>query len=877
MIELLSPVGDFDCLKSAVQNGADAVYFGANSFSARAFASNFDDNTLEQAINYAKIRGVKTNLTLNTLIKNNEMESAINLAKKAYEYGIDAIIVQDLGLAKYLIKNLPGLTVHASTQMSVHNLDGVIALQNMGFSRVVLSRELSLEEIEYICKNSNIEIEVFVHGALCISYSGQCLFSSMVGGRSGNRGKCAQPCRLPYELLENDKTIDKGYLLSPRDLCGLEFLPQLINAGVTSLKIEGRMKTPEYVATVTRIYRKYIDIIEKNTPLKTNQNNSTLKEKNTTLELDKKNISLKEQNTPFKIDEKDKQDLLQVFNRGGFSNGHLNSSPNKNLVYPQKSNNMGIFLGTISNFNSNNGHISFTTNSTLHIGDKICIENKKHETNTYTISELMSQNKNIKEAHSGDYIKIGRMKGEIFVGNKIYKISDNLLTSSALDTIKHEFRKINLSCEMNVKLNSPISLKIYNDNICAEVVSNIYPEIAQNSPITKERLISQLCKTNNTPYNLKNIKIDLEDNLYVPSISGINELRRQCLTKFEEELILSFKRTSKENNFYKNSNECTVSNKLLNSSDNKFSKSYDDFKNPYHNKKISLLLNILKNDYNYSLLNGVDRIYIPFKYFTKKDFAVTIKKICENFNVYIYLPTIIRNSYNNLIVKNLDKILHTNKISGFVLSNIGNFELLKKYINLGNTKNSNNYDISEKTKNYELIGNYTFNVFNNLTFNELPLNTITISPELNKNDITNFINNINFNTIDNLNIQTASKNTELIVYGNTPLMTTNYCLLGKTNKCYSTCEHKCNNINKYYLKDRLGFLFRIIPDNTQTITTIYNSKITSIEHTDIPIDSIRIDILDENIDEINSIIKTISSGKKLEGNIYTNGNFNKEI
>ena len=180
MIELLSPVGDFDCLKSAVQNGADAVYFGANSFSARAFASNFDDNTLEQAINYAKIRGVKTNLTINTLIKNNEMESAINLAKKAYEYGIDAIIVQDLGLAKYLIKNFPDLAVHASTQMSVHNLDGVIALQNMGFSRVVLSRELSLEEIEYICKNSKIEIEVFVHGALCISYSGQCLFSSMV-------------------------------------------------------------------------------------------------------------------------------------------------------------------------------------------------------------------------------------------------------------------------------------------------------------------------------------------------------------------------------------------------------------------------------------------------------------------------------------------------------------------------------------------------------------------------------------------------------------------------------------------------------------------------------------------------------------------------
>ena len=473
MIELLSPVGDFDCLKAAVQNGADAVYFGANSFSARAFASNFDDNTLEQAINYAKVRGVKTNLTLNTLIKNDEMYNAMALAKKAYEFGIDAIIVQDLGLAKYLTKNFPGLPVHASTQMSVHNLDGVIALQKMGFSRVVLSRELSLKEIEYICKNSDVEIEVFVHGALCISYSGQCLFSSMVGGRSGNRGKCAQPCRLPYDLLENDKIIDKGYLLSPRDLCGLEFLPQLIKSGVNCLKIEGRMKTPEYVATVTRIYRKYIDLAEKN-------------------------IS-------FEIDEIDKQDLLQVFNRGGFSNGHLDSNSNQKLIYPQKSNNMGIFLGTISNFNSNQGHISFTTESKLHVGDKICVENKKHETSLYTISELMLNNKNIKEANLGDKIKIGRMKGNISVGDKIYKLSDKFLTSSAIDTIDKELRKINLSCEMTVKLNSPISLKVYDENISVEIISDIIPEIALKSPITKERLISQLCKTNNTPYNFQNI------------------------------------------------------------------------------------------------------------------------------------------------------------------------------------------------------------------------------------------------------------------------------------------------------------------------------------------------------------------------------------
>lgn len=787
-MELLSPVGDFDCLKAAVQNGADAVYFGANIFSARAFASNFDDDTLAKAIDYAKIRGVKTNLTLNTLIKNDEMHNAIALAKKAYEYGIDAIIVQDLGLARYMIKNFPGLAVHASTQMSVHNLEGVLTLQNMGFSRVVLSRELSIQEIEHICKNSNVEIEAFVHGALCISYSGQCLFSSMVGGRSGNRGKCAQPCRLPYELLESDITIDKGYLLSPRDLCGLEYLPQLVNAGVTCLKIEGRMKTPEYVATVTRIYRKYLDLaMSKN---------------------------------DFKIDEKDKKDLLQVFNRGGFSNGHLSSTENRKLIYPQKSNNMGIYLGTISNFNKNHGHISFTTNEILHVGDKICVENKKHETNLYTISELMKNDKNITEAHIGDKIKIGRMKGDIFIGDKLFKISDKELTTSALETIEKESRKRNLSCEMKVILNSPISLKIFDDNISVKIDSNIIPEPAQKSPMTKERLISQICKTNNTPYNFENINIELGENIYVPSIGGINELRRQALAQYEEKLISSFRRLSNANYIENNPNSS------------------------HKETKISLLLNTLNLSYDYLELKNVSKIYLPFKYFINKDFSHLLLDVCKKFDTYIYMPTIIRNNYNRLIKNNLPTILEKYKIKGFVLSNIGNFELLKDY------------------KDYEFICNYTFNIFNNLTINELPANTITLSPELNKTDLENFNTN---------------KKTELIVYGRTPLMNSNYCLLGKSNKCYSECEHKCNSTNKYYLKDRLGFLFRIIPDNIQTITTIYNSKITSIEYDGLPIDFARIDILDENIFEINDIIKTVLTGKKLEGNQYTNGNFNKEI
>ena len=832
MIELLSPVGDFECLKAAVQNGADAVYFGASSFSARAFASNFDDEVLEKVITYAKLRGVKTNLTLNTLIKNDEMSEAIELAQKAYKYGIDAIIVQDLGLARYLIKNFPDLAIHASTQLSVHNLDGVLKLQEMGFSRVVLSRELSLQEIEYICKNSNIEIEVFVHGALCISYSGQCLFSSMVGGRSGNRGKCAQPCRLPYELIKSESCISsseshdkntsshiigKGYLLSPRDLCGLDYLPELIKAGVTCLKIEGRMKTPEYVATVTRIYRKYLDMAV--SPL-----------------------------GKFEIDDKDRNDLLQVFNRGGFSSGHFPDTPNKDLVYPEKSNNMGIFLGTISNFNNNKGHISFTTADTLSIGDKIGIENKNHETSLYTISELMINEKNVPKASAGDKVKIGRMKGNIFVGNKIYKMSDKQLSSTAIDTLNKENRKIDLNCKMVVKKDLPIELTVFDDSgITVKITSSIIPEPAINSPITKERLIAQISKTTNTPFNFKNIEIDLDDGLYIQGISNINELRRQALSQFEEKLVHSFRR---------NLNPGNQRLDTADSSLNYISKKTDVDYNMI--PKVSLLLNLLNPDFDYTNLQNVDNVYIPFKYFVVKDFTSTVKCITDNFNTYIYMPTIIRNNYNELIAQNLPNILDTYNIKGFVLSNIGNFELLKDYQN-----------------KYEFICNYTFNVFNNFTIAELPCSTVTLSPELNKSDLQNF--SVTSTHVASRNENELTKNTELIVYGRTPLMNSNYCLLGKTNKCYSSCSHLCNSSNKFYLKDRLGFLFRFIPDNIETVTTIYNSKITSIEHKNVNVDSIRIDVLDENIDEINSIINVTRTGNKLEGPDYTNGNFNREV
>ena len=802
MIELLSPVGDIDCLKAAVQNGADSVYFGANLFSARAFASNFDSEELKNAIQYAKLRGVKTNLTLNTLIKDSEFEDAFNLAKKAYEYGIDAIIVQDLGLAKTLIKSFPDLAIHASTQMSVHNLQGTLELQDLGFKRVVLSRELLANEIEYIKNNSNIELECFIHGALCISYSGQCLFSSMIGGRSGNRGKCAQPCRLPYTLIDDtNKELDSGYLLSTRDLCGLDYIPFLQKTGVTCLKIEGRMKDPTYVATVTRIYRKYIDLANSN--------------------------------EKFVIAESDKKELLQVFNRGNFSTGHLDSNPNRNLVFKEKQNNMGLFLGNVDHFNSNKGLITLKLKEQISIGDKISLE---FEDGTYTISELMKKNTNIKSASPGEIVTIGRMKGNIKKGNNIYKISSKELNNIAFESIKCEQRKIDLNCTIVITKNKPIEINVtpangielYKD-LKLKYKSNIIPDESINKPLDKETIIKQFSKTQSSLYNFKSINIKLDNNLFL-TISSLNELRRTVLNQVESFAINNITRTLPKTTFTKLSTKKTNSNKT---------------------ESTALLLNILHSKFDYSKLENVDKIYVPLKYFLNKNYTTILNILSKESNLYIYLPTIIKANYRNLMHSNIEKAISNYNIKGFVLSNLSNFLLLKDFNN----------------KKFDFIANYTFNIFNKFTVNELKelgIDNFTISPELDRPTIEALCSNSNLPV-------------ELIVYGKTPLMNMNYCVLGKTNKCYPKCDAKCNSGRTFYLKDRLGMKFLVVPDNIQTVTTIYNSKTTSICSKDFSVNSVRIDILNENIEEINNIINIVKSGNRFEGKEYTNGNLNKEI
>lgn len=813
-VELLAPVGGWNCLKAAVQNGADAVYFGVEQFNARMYAANFNVEDMKQVIDYCKLRNVKTNLTLNTLLENCEFDNAVDLAKEAYKAGVDAIIVQDLGLAKYLIDNIPGLPIHASTQMTVHNLQGVLKLEKLGFDRVVLSRELSCEEIEYICKNCKVEIETFIHGALCICYSGQCLFSSVVGGRSGNRGKCAGPCRLPYELISENaetherKSIDKGYLLSTKDLCGIAYLPRLVQAGVKCFKIEGRMKSPEYVATVTRIYRKYIDMVLNN--------------------------------YDFIIDEKDINDLMQVFNRGGFSDGHLDSKHNRNLIFPEKPSNMGIYLGTIKKYNSNKGHITLQLEEDLELGDSISVSN---EASKYLVSELMIKNVNQKKVSANTEVTIGRMKGNIKVGDKVYRISSKALSDFAKASYDNcENKKIPLNCTVTIKKNTPISMEIstnkntcYNElysSIYVKEISNMIPIDALKTPISVERVVKQISKTTNTPFSFENITVLLDDGLYVPSISTLNELRRTALEKVEQEILSRAKKT------------------LLDLS--KKSKESITYTPNVKNPEISVLFRQLELDFDYTKLDKekITNIYVSLELFISKKYSKIISYFSDNYNLYIYVPSIIKTNYKNIALSTIEQAVMIYNIKGFIVSNIGDFELLKKY-----------------SKDYEFIGNYTLNVFNNNTMEEyrkLGLSRITLSRELNQELIKEMLANANINT-------------EMIVYGNLPLMASSYCFLGETNKCYPDCGTNCKKNNKYYLKDRLGFNFRVVPNSIETVTLICNSKTLSVSTKDLPVNFVRLDILDESINEINEAVDKAYNREKLEGLQYTNGNLYREV
>lgn len=497
--EILAPAGNRESFLSALHHGANAIYIGGLQFGARSQAQNFTTEEIIELINYAHLYNVKVYVTVNTLIKENEFDDAVSFVEQLYINNVDAIIIQDIGLATYLLNVYPDIVLHASTQMNIHSLEQVKFLKQLGFKRIVLGRECSLETIKQIKENVDIEIEVFIHGALCMSYSGNCLMSSFIGKRSGNRGKCAQPCRLLYSLGENDKP---SYLLSPKDLFTLDKINQLLDLNIDSLKIEGRMKRSEYVGLVTSVYSEAVNCYY--------------------------------QNKKFDFESSFKK-LKEMFNRE-FTKGYIFNENNTSFTNVKFSNHIGIKVGNV--FKVVNNYIFIKLNEPLMNGDSIRIVGKKED--AVTISEMYINNCLVKQANVNDVVKI-RCHKELDNNSIVLKTSNMKLIS---EINNYNEIKILIDGKCFVR-NNKLVLNIKYNDIEVEEESLIDVEKSDNSNF-KSRISDQLNKLNNTIYKFNKLDL-LFDNVFLP-ISAINEIRRNAIEKLNvERLAFKEKRINKYN------------------------------------------------------------------------------------------------------------------------------------------------------------------------------------------------------------------------------------------------------------------------------------------------------------------------------------------
>ena len=715
--ELLSPAGSWESLKAAVNCGANAVYLGGTSFNARRYASNFSDDDLKQVIEYCHLRGVLVRITLNTLYKESEINNVLSFVSRLYSYGADALIVQDIGMAMLIKKHFPLIRLHASTQMTIHSLSSVKYMEKLGFSRVVLSRELSLEEIKNIVSNTSLEIECFIHGALCVSYSGRCLMSSFIGDRSGNRGSCAQPCRMTYDFysMENNKenNIAKGYLLSPRDISCINILNELIDCGISTFKIEGRMKSPEYVAAVTSAYRYAID--NRRPP-----------------------------------DEQTLKELTQIFNRGGYSTtGYYHNWAGTSMLSdsPKSS---GIRVGTVKKYDKKTKKCTISLTESLSNGDGIEV----------WTTDLPHTGTNISRP-ANDTVTL-TLDGKITSGCPVYRSFDKTLDTKLKRLYSSDTRQQSVSARFSACTGEKISLTLTIDDISV-TACGAYPEKARSQPMTKESIISRLSKTGNTPFSFSFENTDIDDNIYIP-INELNNLKREAVSMLSKALLDSYSRE-----------------------DTSFVCSHNAEKN---SDKKTLCIGVSSIDQLKAALDfPLSRIYLEFTQENISDIDSLIS-LCHDKGTELFLsmPYIMRDTDTNYYADMISALEET-ALDGYLIRNYGKPDTSKK-----------------------IISDFTFNIFNCASAMEISkfADIVTLSPELTFSELA----------------KVGIKNSECIVYGRIPVMSTHQCpvglyLAGKKKGKY--CKLK-NNSAAYFLKDRMKESYPVIRNCKDCYAYILNSK-----------------------------------------------------
>lgn len=770
-VELMAPAGNEEALRAAVANGADAVYLGGQQFNARRLAENFTLQGIEKAVAYAHERGVRVYVTVNTLIKNSELNEALRYLYWLAESRVDGVIVQDLGLARAARQLIPGLKLIGSTQMTVTDAAGATLLQEMGFQRVVLARELSLKDIARLRQECKIELEVFVHGALCYSYSGQCLLSSMVGGRSGNRGRCAQPCRLPYILLdENGREMqaEPEHLLSTRDLCAIALLPQLIQAGVNAFKIEGRMRRPEYVAVVTRAYRRAID-------------------------------RFLEDPGHYDVASEEVQEMAQIFNRD-FTTGYLLGDPGAELMSYGRPSNRGVYLGRVL-ARDKNGFYRVKLDLPLRRGDGVEVWVRRGGHPGVVIQEIRVDGRQIEEAPAGAVVSLA-LPPVTRPGDRVFKTSDAELLSRARRsyTSPREERKIPVVMEAWVAPGKPFKLRVVDpQGNAGEAVSGSPAEPAQKHPLTKEILRTQLDRLGNTPYELKDLKIHLTGEPMVP-LSVINQVRREAVAALAVRRMANWPRPVPDFQEFER-----YKAELL---DRRWAPEMPPTSVGEGSGVPALAVAVGDLDgVEAALEAGAERIYLSGEVWQGKkawqpsELARLIES-CARLGVSFFaaLPRIWHEGEVGEVQRRIEQFIQAG-VRRFLVGNLGGIQLLRQY-GLGGW------------------GDYTLNVFNDFSVQTLQswgLEGVTLSPELNLEEI--------------LKIEPFIP-LEVIGHGTLPLMVSAHCVLGARLGHKSrdvSCSAPCRR-GAFGLKDRLGLIFPVKAD-TRCRFYIYNAKtLDFLEH-----------------------------------------------
>lgn len=832
--EVLAPAGTYECFRAAINAGADAVYLGGSMFGARAFAGNFEEAELIKAIRTAHLYGRKVYLTVNTLLRNDELEKLVQYVKPYYEEGLDAVIVQDYGVFAVLREAFPGLDLHASTQMTITGKYGAQLLKDMGAARVVPARELSAKEIRDIYDNVDVEIESFVHGALCYCYSGQCLLSSMIGGRSGNRGRCAQPCRLTYSA----NGISEKYLLSPKDMCTIEAVPDILDAGVYSLKIEGRMKSPEYVAGVSYAYRKYVDMY------------------------------LEKGRDGYRVEEQDIRQLMDLYNRGGFCKGYYYAQNDKSMMTFDRPNHQGIVIGNIKN-----GELILSQE--VNPGDVLEFpDGSEYTTPTGKKSGRLALPKGVLKNPKN--------------GAAVYRTRNNELLGQLRAGYIDNDIKIPVRMEIFLKSGERACLKLLSGDKELVVYGDVL-EPSDKRPAVREDVVKQLKKLGGTAFSSDegSIVTDIQGSPFVP-VRLLNDLRRNALEELESMLLSGYKR----NHEYMKV-QALMTAGVLEADASQENAGVQKIADAQENAGIQentaaqcnaaceaglterrdspegqhgITVQVMNKEQLEAVLrtahNNVSRIYISTE-LSGIDGAIMMKGMVDEYNagisannrkieVYMAMPYIFRDRAVTLFESKLENV----KAAGF------DGMLIRSPEELGYIRKKGLYELYAG----RVVADYNVYTYNKAAFDEyirLGIHDFTLSEELNAGQLRGLCHSV----------QDRNIYLEKLVYGYLPLMVTAGCTLKYTSK-----DKPCGRPGVYYLTDRKGKQLAALNSCSYCYNLIYNSVPEYLldkpdEIRNMGVDALRLSFSIEGADEVENIMKMNANSVKA----YTRGHYNRGV